>query len=593
MHRWLPATTLLALGVACTATPAPSPPSPTTHDESAVAVEPPPIEAGRKPAPGDYTADFDALHYSVALDLRGATAATPRIEGTAWIDVARAAAGRDTLILDFTGLRVLGVRVGTSPDARAAGMPDSRDAGSFQDVAYRHDAGRLHVPIDGNTDTVRVEVRYDGIPDDALIIRDNVHGARTVFADNWPNRSRFWFPSIDHPSDKASVAFAVRAPAGWTVLANGPRADGLPPMQQPADGVWRFEATEPIPTYTMVIGAGPLTQTLIDECADGGAGGCVPTRLYTFAPDSARAWSSFRRAGDMLEYYSRLIAPYPYAKLDHVQSATRFGGMENVGAIFYSEQAIARGADIEGVVAHEIAHQWFGDGVTQDNWQHLWLSEGFATYFGNLYFEDADGVDAFRALVAEDRTAYLQSGDAALPLVDTTAALLPDLFALLNTNSYQKGALVLHMLRGMLGDDAFFDGVRRYYDAHRYGNALSADLQHALEQASGRDLATFFEQWVYSPGHPVLRVTQHYDDAADELVVTIEQVQPAEWPVFHFDTELLVEAGGDRERFPASVTGRTTVLRVPFARAPDSVTLDPDGWLLYRSADPGGAEGAP
>ena len=593
MHRWLPATTLLALGVACTATPAPSMPSPTADDAPISAVEPPPIEAGQKPIAGDYAGDFDALHYSVALDLRGATAASPHIEGTAWIDVAGATSGRDTLVLDFTGLRVLGVRVGASPDARSDGMQDARDAGSLQDVAYRYDTGRLHIPVGGTRDTVRVEVRYDGTPDDALIIRDNVHGTRTAFADNWPNRARFWFPSIDHPSDKASVAFAVRAPAGWTVLANGSRADGLPPTQPPADGVWRFEATEPIPTYTMVIGAGPLTQTVIDECADGGAGECVSTRLYTFAPDSAKAWSSFRRAGDMLEYYSRLIAPYPYAKLDHVQSATRFGGMENVGAIFYSEQAIAQGADIEVVVAHEIVHQWFGDGVTQSNWQHLWLSEGFATYFANLYFEEADGVDAFRALVAEDRTGYLQSGDAALPLVDTTATLLPDLFALLNTNSYQKGALVLHMLRGMLGDDAFFEGVRSYYTSHRYGNALSSDLQRSLEQASGRNLATFFDQWVYSPGHPVLRLTQRYDDAAEELLVTIQQVQPADWPVFQFDTELLVEAGGNRERFPASVTGRTTALRVPLARAPDSITLDPDGWLLYQSADPGGAGGAP
>ena len=144
MHRWLPATTLLALGVACTATPAPSMPSPTADDAPISAVEPPPIEAGQKPIAGDYAGDFDALHYSVALDLRGATAATPHIEGTAWIDVARATSGRDTLVLDFTGLRVLGVRVGASLDARSDRMQDARDAGSLQDVAYRYDAGRLH-----------------------------------------------------------------------------------------------------------------------------------------------------------------------------------------------------------------------------------------------------------------------------------------------------------------------------------------------------------------------------------------------------------------------------------------------------------------
>src|SRR5690606_33901466 len=117
--------------------------------------------------------------------------------------------------------------------------------------------------------------------------------------------------------------------------------------------------------------------------------------------------------------------------------------------------------------------------------------------------------------------------------------------------------------------------------AHRYGTALSGDLQRALEQVSGRDLATFFAQWVYSPGHPVLRVTHSYDDAADEAVVTIEQVQQADWPVFRFDTELLVETGAGERLVPVSVGARTTTVRVPATRAPTRVQLDPDGWLLY------------
>ncbi|HEU5207856.1 MAG TPA: M1 family metallopeptidase [Longimicrobiales bacterium] len=587
MPRRPACTILLALTAACTAAPPPTTPAP---PPASAATEPPPIEAGRKPAPGDYAGHFDALHYTVELDLREATATPPRIQGTTQIDVARTGSTGDTLVLDFTGLRVLGIRAGAA--IRMGGTQEDRARSTLQDVAFRYDAGRLHIPLGGITaDTLRVEIRYDGTPDDALIIRDNVHGTRTAFADNWPNRARFWIPSIDHPSDKAGVSFAVRAPEGWTVIANGPRSDGRAPTQPPTDGVWRFAATEPIPTYTMVIGAGPLTETVIDECAEGGTGTCVPTRLYTFAPDSAKAWPSFRRAGTMLEYYSRLIAPYPYAKLDHAQSATAFGGMENVGAIFYSEQAIAQGQDIEVTVAHEIVHQWFGDGVTERNWQHLWLSEGFATYFASLFFEDADGADAFRAQVEQARAAYLQSGDARFPLVDTTATLMPDLFALLNTNSYQKGALVLHMLRGMLGDDAFLDGIRRYYNAHRYGTALSEDLRRSLEQSSGRELGAFFQQWVYSPGHPVLRHTHTYDDAADEIVVTIEQVQPEEWPVFHFDTELVVVGGGESTRVPVRVRERMTTVRVPAASAPDRMVLDPDGWLLYQPADAGGAGG--
>ncbi len=574
MHRPLILTVLFA---AC-ATPVPPPPAPGTVPGAG---EPAPIEAGRTPDPGPYAPGFDAIHYAIDLDLTGATATSPRITAAARLELALTAPRRDTLVLDFTGLRTLDVRAG-----------GARAGGALRDVAFRHDAGRLHIAVPPGIDagdTMRVEVRYDGTPDDGLVIRDNVHGVRTAFADNWPDRARFWFPSIDHPGDKASVEFAVRAPAGWTVISNGPRADGRAPSQPPADGVWRFAATPPIPTYTMVIGAGPLTETLIDACADG-AGKCVPTRLYTFAPDSARAWPSFARAGEMLTYYSALFARFPYAKLDHAQSATRFGGMENVGAIFYSEQAIANGADIEGTVAHEIVHQWFGDGVTEADWQHLWLSEGFASYFGNMYFEHADGDAAFRALVAEDRAAYLASNDAPLPLVDTTATRVPDLFGLLNTNSYQKGALVLHMLRGLLGDDAFLEGVRAYYREHEYGTALTADLQRALEQASGRDLDTFFDQWVYSPGHPVLRTTLTRD-AQQQTVLTIEQIQPADWPTFHFDTEALVRSDAGEARVPVRVRGRTTTVRLPAAARPFEIILDPDLWLLHQSAEDGAPGG--
>ena len=564
---------LLAAGCAGAATPTPPVPPTGVPEPGVTAVEPAPIEAGRTPPPGPYAPGFDALRYYIALNLTEATASPPRIRAVARIDVALVAPRRDTLVLDFTGLRVLRVEVGI-------GAPGD-------DVEFRHDAGRLHVPVPAAAavgDTLRVSVGYDGTPDDGLIIRDNVHGVRTAFADNWPDRARFWFPSIDHPSDKATVSFVVIAPPGWTVIANGPRDDAdasAHPLDRPSDGRWRFTANEPIPTYTMVIGAGPLTETLLDECADGGRG-CVPTRLYTFPPDSAKAQPSFARAADMIAYYSGLFAPFPYAKLDHAQSATRFGGMENVGAIFYSEEAIAQGRNIEGTVAHEIVHQWFGDAVTEADWQHLWLSEGFATYFGAQYFEHADGPDAFRERIAGVRAAYLDSDDVALPLVDTTATKVPDLFALLNTNSYQKGALVLHMLRGELGDSAFFDGVRRFYHARVHGTALTVDLRAAFERASGRDLRRFFDQWVYSPGHPVLRVTHDFDEASGEAVVTVEQVQSAEWPVFQFDTALRLVAGDDvLADVPVQVAERTTTVRVPVRAVPTGVVIDPAGHLLH------------
>jgi aminopeptidase N len=286
----------------------------------------------------------------------------------------------------------------------------------------------------------------------------------------------------------------------------------------------------------------------------------------------------------MVRHYTELFAPFPYHKLAHVQSATRFGGMENVGAIFYSEAAIANGTLGEVTVAHEVVHQWFGDAVTERTWNHLWLSEGFATYFGMQYFEAAEGAARFRELLTESAQGYLGSDVTDLAMVDTVAVPQNDLFALLNPNSYNKGGQVLHMLRGLLGDAAFFDGLRRYYTRHRHGTALTDDLRRALEEASGLDLAWFFDQWAYSPGHPVFRVSWNWDAAAREAVVTLEQVQKASWPTFRASVEIAFDSPGGEQRRRGEVRERSTVLRFALPEAPTAVRLDPDGWLLKEIA---------
>lgn len=529
-------------------------------------VEPPPIAAGQAPPPGPYAPGFDAVHYDIALTLPDTGS---YIRGITTARIALVEPRADTLALDLTGLAVARVRVDGDV------------------VGHRQDAGKLYVPVPAAArvgDTIAVEVAYEGRPDDGLIIGPNVHGARTAFADNWPNRARFWFPSIDHPSDKATVAFAVSAPVPWAVIANGERSDDVgfePPPPQAGStaqrAVWRWATDTPIPTYTMVIGAAEFAIGRAGEACAPSDGRCIETTWWAFPPDTAHAARVFRRADEMVAYYSALIAPFPYEKLAHVQSSTRYGGMENVTAIFYDERAIAAGRDIEGTVAHETAHQWFGDAVTEADWHHLWLSEGFATYFGALFFEHADGVERFRQIMEANRQSYVASDVVGRPIVDPSET---NLFALLNANNYQKGAWVLHMLRGTLGDSAFFDGVRRYYRAHEHGTALTEDLVRAMESASGRELDWFFEQWVFRPGHPRLRVEWVWDAGAREVVLTIEQAQPAAWPTFRLpmEVELVTPQGAVRRR--VELDERRKLFRLPLAAPPTVVRVDPDGWVL-------------
>lgn len=524
-------------------------PTPTAAPPPRVA-EPAPIEAGVAPQPGPYAPGFDALHYDILVQLpdtgsfiRAVAIATVRLE----------APRSDTLVLDLSGLVVESV----SSD----GFP----------LPYRYADGRLNIHVPASllaSDTLRAEIAYNGHPDDGLILGRNIHGEPTAFADNWPNRARYWFPSIDHPSDKATVRFTVAAGAVREVIANGRLvADG--------DPAWIWETDVPIPTYTMVIGAADF---VVDEigivCAEDT---CTEVTTWLFVPDTAAAAPSFRRAADMVAYYNRLIAPFPYEKLAHVQSSTRFGGMENVSAIFYPEEALSNGADIELTVAHETVHQWFGDAVTESDWHHLWLSEGFATYFAALYFEEADGPDRFADIMAHYARSYLGSDAVSLPIVNPEQ---DDLFALLNANNYQKGAWVLHMLRRLLGDASFFQAIRAYYSAHEHGTALTPDLRRALEAASGRDLSTFFDQWVFSPGYPQLVVEWSWDADAESAMMQIEQVQPTTWPAFQMPLEVVFTTVSGTERHQIEIDGRTSTARLNVSGEPIGLEIDPSNDLL-------------
>ncbi|MCG6957079.1 MAG: M1 family peptidase [Gemmatimonadetes bacterium] len=538
--------------------------------DSATAQEPPPITAGRASPPGTYGA-IDVVHYD--LDITLPDPGGRRIEGRATLRLRPTRAGVGAAVLDFTGLEVTGVTVDGDP------------------VEDAYAAGRLSVPLSADampTDTFVVTIRYQGVPDDGLLLENNLDGEPAVFADNWPNRARFWFPSVDDPSDKATVSFTVHAPAAWVVVANGEQV-GAPASEAAGNGhgprrVWRWRLDEPVSSYNMVFGAGDLVEIPLGTAACGHApasprpDGCVEVSAWLFPEDTVQAHRTFLRAPEIVDYYTQLIGPYPYEKLAHVQSATRFGGMENASAIFYTDQGLASGRNLEGTVAHETAHQWFGDWVTEADWPELWLSEGFATYFGHLFFEHADGEKAFRALMEDDRQEYLASEVTGRPVIDRDQQ---DLFALLNDNSYQKGGWVLHMLRGILGDDVFFRGIRTYYERYGASNATSDDLRSVMEEVSGKDLAWFFHQWLEEPGYPVLKTDWSYDSGAGTLNLTVTQTQRADWPTFRLPLDVeVVPSSGAPERHRVELRQRVEHLSFEAPTAPKAVARDPDGWVL-------------
>jgi len=326
----------------------------------------------------------------------------------------------------------------------------------------------------------------------------------------------------------------------------------------------------PVPVYCMVFGA---TEFAV---VNAGAAGGTNLWHYLYPKDRDRGLADHGRALRMLDFYAGLVGPYPYEKLALVESSTRFGGMENSSNIFFDENSYDGTGRLEGTVAHEIAHQWFGDSVTESDWHHLWLSEGFATYFGALFYERADGRDRFVRMMLDNKERYLKDAESvARPVYDPS---VKDLFKLLNRNNYQKGAWVLHMLRRVVGDEQFFEGVRDYYRTYRDGNALTEDFRRVMELHYGRPLDWFFRQWIYEPGFPAYDATWKWDEPSKRLTLKVRQTQTG--ATFRMPLDVEFREGEDSRREVVEVSGREQTFDFKLNTRPRAVALDPDEWVL-------------
>jgi aminopeptidase N len=238
----------------------------------------------------------------------------------------------------------------------------------------------------------------------------------------------------------------------------------------------------------------------------------------------------------------------------------------------------------EGLVRHETAHQWFGDAVTERDWRHLWLSEGFASYFDLVIGAALDGDSLLVQGMRGSAAGYFGSRSVDRPLVDSAAQ---DLMGLLNANSYNKGAWLLHMLRAEVGDSAFFQGVREYYRTFRDSSVLSEDFQRVVERVAGRDLGWFFRQWLYQPGYPQLDAALEVDSATRTATLRVRQTQPAAWGRFSLPrVAVRFVSGGDVVGdgvFALDPDQTEQTFTFPLRRVPTEVRLDPDGHLLMRA----------
>lgn len=407
--------------------------------------------------------------------------------------------------------------------------------------------------------------------------------------------ARYWFPCLDYPHEKQRTSTTVTVPKGNFALANGALVER---RDQGDTTVFRYEQDVPHSTYLMTMVAGPFV-----EIAQGDAGSNhVPVFYYVLPGREADGQRAFGNTPRMIELFEeRIGTPYPYARYSQIAVTDFiFGGMENTSATTQTDRTLHDDKahldfSSDPLVSHELAHQWFGDLLTCRDWSHAWLNEGFATFFETIWREADLGYDEYLYDIFEYVAAYLDE-DAdryRRPIVYNVYRNPIEIF---DRHLYQKGAAVLHMLRGELGEARFWRSIRYYVAHNAQRNVETIDLIRAIEEATGRNLRGFFDQWVFRGGHPALEISAAWDDKRNVATITIDQKQPidAEHPAYRFDVSIgLVAAVPDKpgadaghaplpgeRRISATIEREHETITIPLDFEPKLVRFDPGAFVL-------------
>lgn len=411
--------------------------------------------------------------------------------------------GMDSVILDA------GHRIHVTEVRGSTGKLDFSQRGDTLVVQLAHSAGF--------GDTVRFTITYDARIDNGrgltfLKGEGRPHRPDQIWSQGEAMDNHFWFPTYDFPNDKATWTLTATVPAKDMVVSNGRLVSNIVAK---GSRTVKWSEDKPASTYLVSIVVAPLVR--IHDQWHG-----VPVDYYVYPEDSALARPLFHVTPDMIDTYSRLTGvAYPWQKYAQTTVADFFGGMENVSATTLVDWLPDARAYADRpwyqyiLIPHELAHQWFGDLVTTENWANTWLNEGFAEFMPGQYWTSRLGAHAGEDYYADEYRQFMSIDHRKrMPLASDGS-----------NNIYPKGALVLEMLKGYLGPEPFWASLHRYLTVHQYDNATTDDLRQAILDATGENLDWFFDEWIYQAGYPEFTVTQAYDSVAHRVTLIATQTQ--------------------------------------------------------------------
>jgi aminopeptidase N len=459
-------------------------------------------------------------------------------------------------------------------------------------ATYRNDGRMLRIDVPLDVARVRVRITYRATPRRGLyfVTRRELRGPLTpdsalpteVWSQGQDEDNRHWFPCEDHPGARMKFELEATVPAGFTVLGNGTLVE----KREAGDwATWRYRQDEPLPPYLITLAAGRFEEAH-DTLPANGARPAIPVDYYVPRGHGETISRSLGMTPKMIAHFEdRLRTPYPWVKYAQVVvSDFIFGGMENTSATTLFDRALlderaALDVDMASLVSHELAHQWFGDLVTCRDWSHAWLNEGFATYLEHLWREHDEGRDAYFHGLEQDLETYLDEdgGRYRRAIVTNVWASPIDIF---DRHLYQKGGLVLHALRQHLGDDAFFGGLAHYLAKMRGQGAETRDLMRAMEEATGRSLESFFDQWTAKGGHPQLEVSSEHDAGVLRVTVVEKGVKPSEPSPFVVSLPLRVVTEKGTSTHVLEIGKARETFAIPIEAAPKMVLVDPDMFVI-------------